>query len=92
MQAIGKRQTYAVKNGNLVAQVKGTELENLQSFYDVVEQLSLVNVQDEKINVLGKGESLIFIDGRQVRDKNELQQVLAGNIKNIQVIITPGAQ
>ncbi len=92
VQVIGKRPTYTVKDGSLVAQVKGTELEKLQSFYDVMEQLPFVNIEDEKINIFGKGEPLVFIDGRQVRDENDLRQVLAQNIKNIQVITSPGSQ
>lgn len=42
--------------------------------------------------VFGKGSPAIYINGRLVRDSNELMQISSADIKNVEVVTNPGAR
>ena len=42
--------------------------------------------------MLGKGTPLIYINGRQVRDDSELDQLNSEDIKSVEVVTNPGAR
>jgi len=42
--------------------------------------------------VLGKGKPIVYINGRQVRDPSELDQLASSDIKSVDVVTSPGAR
>lgn len=42
--------------------------------------------------MLGKGKSIVYINGRQVRDPSELDQLASSDIKSVDVVTSPGAR
>ena len=76
----------------LVAQVANTELANLGTANDVLSRLPFINMDGDEISIVGKGKPAVFIDNRPVRDESELQMLRSENIKNIQIITSPGAE
>lgn len=40
----------------------------------------------------GKGSPAIYVNGREVRDINELAQINSADIKNVEVVTNPGAK
>lgn len=43
-------------------------------------------------SVFGRGDAIIYINGRLVRNSNEVGQLASSDIKEVQVINNPGAQ
>lgn len=42
--------------------------------------------------MLGKGKPIVYINGRQVRDPSELDQLASSDIKSVDVVTSPGAR
>lgn len=92
VSVVASRPSYKLQGGSLVAQVKNTSLSKLRSANDVLSQLPFLSSEDGKITVFGKGTPIIYINNRLVRDNKELEQLSPANIKDIQVITSPGAE
>lgn len=89
---VAHRKLYEQKNGELVANVKGTVLETFPKTVDVIAQLPLVSQQDGNFTVFGKGTPVIYINNRLVQDLKELDRLLPSDIKSIKVSTMPGAK
>lgn len=76
----------------LETEVAGTALENAGTAEDLLQKVPGLVKKDDKIEVLGKGAPVIYINGRQVRDANELVQLRSDEIKSVEVIRNPGAR
>lgn len=86
------RKLIKIKGNTLIAHVANTELSNLGSAKDVLSRLPLVSTEGEKITIMGKDNVLIFVDNRPLRDNSELQMLRSENIKDVQIISSPGAE
>ena len=75
----------------LVSTIPGTNLADLGSALDVLAQLPMIKVQDNAVSVIGKSGVEIYIDGRPVRDDQELQHILSSNLKKVELLMAPGA-
>ncbi len=74
-------------------QVQGTVLSDAGMATDLLKQVPRVRVdKDGNCSVFGKGTPEIYINGRKLTDKNELQTLSSKDVKNVTVITTPGAQ
>lgn len=74
----------------LVSTVAGTNLADLGNALDVLAQLPMIKVQDNTVSVIGRNDIEIYIDGRPVRDDNELPQLLSSDIKKVELLLAPG--
>ena len=88
----GHRHIVRMKGNTLVAQVANTELANLGTASEVLSRLPFVNTDGEEISIVGKGTPVVFIDNRPVHDNSELQMLRSENIKDIQIVTSPGAE
>lgn len=88
----GYKKLFEQKGGELVANVKGTFLEQFPKVHDVIAQIPFVEVQDGDISILGKGSPIIYINNRLVRDQEELSRLMTSDIKCIKVNLMPGAK
>ncbi len=75
----------------LVSTIPGTDLADLGSALDVLAQLPMIKVQDNSVSVIGKSNLEIYIDGRPMRDDQELSQILSSNLKKVELLMAPGA-
>lgn len=75
----------------LVSTISGTNLSDLGNALDVLRQLPMIKVDDNNVSVIGKSNIEILIDGRPMRDDQELQQLLSSNMKKVELIMAPGA-
>ena len=75
----------------LVSVIPGTNLADLGTALDVLAQLPMIKVEDNAVSVIGKNDIEIYIDGRPMRDGNELQQLLSSNLKKVELLMAPGA-
>ena len=74
--------------------VEGSVLSQLGTAEDVLHHIPGItkNEKDNRIEVFGKGEPIIYINGRKMRGIGELTQLKSTDIKNIEIITTPGAK
>ncbi len=81
-----------IKGDAFVTKVENSVLSEVGSASDVLIKLPGVTYKDEAYEVFGKGTPLIFINGRQVRDNAELEQLNSNEIRNVEVVQNPGAR
>lgn len=86
------RPVTAIKGDALVTNVAGTQLEHAGTAEDVLVQVPMVVGRDRAFQVFGKGSPAIYINGRLVRDSNELMQISSADIKNVEVVTNPGVR
>ena len=75
----------------LVSTITGSNLADIGNALDVLAQLPMIKVQDNSVSVIGKENIEIYINGRPMRDEQELQQLLSSNIKKVELMMAPGA-
>ena len=85
------RPSTTMKGNALVTNVEGSSLAIAGTANDVLTRVPMVVENDGKLEVFGKGEPTIYINGRKVNDLQELSQLNSNDIKNVSVITNPGA-
>lgn len=75
----------------LVSTIPGSNLANLGNALDVLAQLPMIKVEDLSVSVVGKSNVEIYIDGRPMRDSQELQQLLSSGLQTVELLMAPGA-
>ncbi len=86
-----KQPATKLVGSTLVSTIQGTNLADLGTALDVLAQLPMIKVEDNVVSVIGKNNIEIYIDGRPMRDGNELQQLLSSNLKKVELLMAPGA-
>ena len=86
------RPVTAIKGDALVTTVAGSQLEHAGTANDVLARVPMVLGRDGNFEVFGKGSPAIYVNGREVRDINELAQINSADIRNVEVVTNPGAK
>ena len=81
-----------LKNGGMTTTVAGSVLEKAGTIEHLLDRIPNVSAQNGNIKVFGRGEPIIYINGRQMRDRSELDRLSSDNIKSVEVISNPGAR
>lgn len=81
-----------LKGDALVTNVAGSILAKAGTAEDVLSKIPGVTANNGTLNVFGRGTPVVYINGREVRDASELDQLASDNIKSIDVVTTPGAR
>lgn len=81
-----------LKGDALVTNVAGSILAKAGTAEDVLAKIPGVTANDGALNVFGRGTPVVYINGREVRDASELDQLSSDNIKSIDVVTNPGAR
>lgn len=88
----GSRPVAKLKNDGLQVTISGTYLANTGTALDLLGKMPFVSKIGSQLEVLGKGTPIVFINGRQVRDQAELDQLPSTDIKSVDVLTSPGAR
>jgi hypothetical protein len=88
----GSRPLVKMKDDALVTTVEGSYLSKTGTAGDVLGKIPGVISNHGGVEVLGRGTPLIYINGRQMRNKSELDQLSSDQIKDVEVVMTPGAK
>ena len=88
----GQRPLVRMKDDAFMTTVEGSYLAKMGTGNDVLGQIPGVLRNGENIEVIGRGTPLIYINGRQMRNPSELDQLSSDQIKDVDVIMTPGAK
>lgn len=86
-----KQPATKLVGSTLVSTISGTNLAGLGNALDVLAQLPMIKVEDNTVSVIGKSNIEIYIDGRPMRDEQELRQLLSSNLKKVELLMAPGA-
>lgn len=86
-----KQPATRLIGSTLVSTITGSNLADLGNALDVLAQLPMIKVEDDAVSVIGKSNIEIYIDGRPMRDNQELQQILSSNLKKVELLMAPGA-
>lgn len=86
-----KQPATKLVGSTLVSSIPGSNLATLGNTLDVLAQLPMIKVQDDAVSVIGKHNLEIYINGRQMRDEQELRQILSSNLKKVELLMAPGA-
>lgn len=88
----GARPTFKITTEGIKTDVDGTLLSKVGTANDVLQNLPGVQKKSDGIEVFGKGAPLIYINGRELRNKAELDQIQSENIQSVELITNPGAK
>lgn len=72
--------------------ISGTILEKAGSANDVLNKLPGLKAEDDVVEVIGRGNAEVYINGRKVLDMKELQRITSEQIQSVDVIQNPGAR
>ena len=87
-----RNQSTRLVGNSLVSTIAGTPLAELGNALDVLSQLPMIKVSDDEVSIHGKGSPLIYIDNRPVSDGFDLRTLRSRNIRNVELILAPGAE
>lgn len=80
-------------SGNaILTRVENTLLEKKGKLMDILPYMPFVSNVNNSIVVAGKGEPIFYLNDHRVFDPSELDQLLASDIKDVEVITSPGAE
>lgn len=76
----------------IITTVTGTPLQTLETANELLGYLPGVTNKNGAIEVVGKGQPVIYVNGRKLRNLSELVQLPASKVKDVKVINNPGAR
>ena len=88
----GTLPTTQLKGDAMITGVTGTVLERAGTAENLLNQIPNVSAQDGNVNVFGRGNAQVYINGRKVRNSSELDQLSSANIKSVEVVNNPGVR
>ena len=80
------------KGDAMVTTVSGSVLEKAGTAENLLDKIPNVTAQNGAVTVFGRGTPEIYINGRKVRNQQELDQLSSDNIKSVEVVSNPGAR
>ena len=92
VQVKGYLPKTQAKGDAMVTTVNGTVLEKAGTAENLLDKIPNVTAQNGAVTVFGRGTPEIYINGRKVRNQQELDQLSSDNIKSVEVVSNPGAR
>lgn len=83
---------YTHTSEGLIVNIAGSTYSKLGYASDVLKHLPFVSQKNGDFTVFGKGSPIIYINNRQIMDKEELSQLSSSEIKQVKIITNPGAE
>lgn len=80
-----------IKGNTMVTTVQNTALAKMGNAYDVLSHIPMVTGINGDLNVFGRGTPAVYINGREVRNQSDLQQLKSDEIRSVELISNPGA-
>ena len=80
-----------MKNGAMVTRIEGTVLESAGTAEEMLSRVPGMMRMGGQLQVIGKGTPIYYINGRKVQDTEELKRLKSHDIRQVEVINSPGA-
>lgn len=90
--ATAERPVIKADDRGISVDIQNSTLRDIGTANDVLGQLPFVSRDNRRLSVLGRGAPVIYLNGRQVRNLSELDQINSNTIKKITVITNPSAE
>ena len=76
---------------SMITTIQGTVLGNAGTAHEMLSKVPGMTQRDDKLEVIGKGAPVFYVNGRKVQDIDELKNLHSDEIHNVEVITNPGA-
>ena len=80
-----------MRNGAMVTRIVGSPLESAGSVEDMLSRVPGMMRMGGQLQVIGKGSPIYYINGRKVQDLEELRRLRSQDIREVEVVNSPGA-
>ncbi len=88
-----KRPSFKMGQEGMQVDIQHTDLAKVGDALDVFRELPRLNVSNNgAISVYGKGTPLVYVNSKLVKDVNELRRLKSDDVKNVEIITSPGAK
>ena len=87
-----RKKLYRIEPNGMSARVEGSPLAQLDNATQVLDQIPFVRATDDKLEVFGKGEPLVYINNRLVHNHMEINRLQAADIESVRLITSPGPE
>ena len=81
-----------LKGNSLITRIQGTALASSGTASEMLIKVPGMTGSEDNPEVLGKGAPLIYLNGRMLRDIDELKRLRSEDIRDVEVINNPGAE
>ncbi len=88
----GERPQYKMTAGGMTVNIQNSLLKDVGTADDVLSMLPQVQGGDGNFTVFAKGTPEIYINNKKVQNARELKRLKSTDIKNVDVITSPGAK
>jgi len=92
VSVVTKIQKTRMNGDVLVTRVVGSALANAGTAEDALSKVPGLMRRNGQVEVIGKGAPTYYINGRKVQDITELSRLSSQEIREVEVINTPGSQ
>ena len=75
----GERPKVVLQGNSLMMNVEGTVMERMGTAEDVLTRVPMIAKRGEGFEILGKGAPLIYVNGRKLRDLQELKNITSAS-------------
>ncbi|MDR1624183.1 MAG: outer membrane beta-barrel family protein [Tannerellaceae bacterium] len=82
---------FSMRNDRITLNVAGTALSESGSAIDVLQKAARVKVNENGISVLGAGNALIIVDGRELPNSQALEMLSSSEIQRVDIITHPSS-
>ncbi|MDR0333974.1 MAG: outer membrane beta-barrel protein [Dysgonamonadaceae bacterium] len=88
----GSLPQIRLRNDAIVTAVQNSVLSQAGTGNDVLKRLPALIGDNGEFSVLGKGEAIIYINNRLMRDPSELDNLNSSDIREVEIVTNPGAR
>lgn len=86
------RPIARLSEDGIITQISNTTLANSGTAIDVLNNMPLIQKTNNGFSVFGKGNPIIYVNGRRIYDVSELDGIKSQIIKNVELITNPGSK
>lgn len=81
-----------VKGDAMRTIVSGSVLEQTTSATEMLKHVPNVKAESGSVSVVGRGDAVVYVNGRKLQDLKELDEIKPENIQYVDVVTNPGAR
>ena len=88
-----QRPVFTARPGHYTMNVSNDLLRQSGTAVDLLSKMARIRINEkQEINVLGVGNAVVWVDGRQLPDNRSLSSITSSEIQKIEVITNPSAK
>lgn len=80
------------KPRGLKVSMEGNPLSEIGSAIDAIKQMPMIDGAESGLSVIGRGTPAIYINGRLMRDSQELEMLTSADLQSVEIITNPSAK